>query len=87
MSLMQQSAAITFVLVLLWVALWWLKRKGAVTGRLRLNDAMREMEIVQRMALTPHHSLHLIRMKERTLLIAVHPGGLSVIRDLESHQS
>jgi flagellar biogenesis protein FliO len=87
MSLMQQSAAITFVLVLLWVALWWLKRKGAVTGRLRLNDPRREMEAVQRLALTPQHSLHLIRMKERTLLIAVHPGGLSVIRDLESHQS
>ena len=79
MSLIQQSAAITFVLLLLWIALWWLKRKGAVTGRLRLHDAKREMELVQRLPLTPHHSLHLIRMKERSLLVAVHPGGLSVI--------
>lgn len=84
MSLIQQSAAITFVLVLLWAALWWLKRTGTVTGRLRLHDVKREMEIVERLALTPQHSLHLVRMKERSLLVAVHPGGVTVIRKMES---
>jgi flagellar biogenesis protein FliO len=86
MSLMQQSGAITFVLVLLWLGLWWLKRKGSVTGRLRLREPEREMEVVQRLTLSPQHSLHLVRMKERSLLVAVHPGGLSVLREMESHR-
>jgi flagellar biogenesis protein FliO len=87
MGLMQQSAAITIVLVLLWLALWWLKCKGvvAVTGRLRLNDAQRELEIQQRLTLTPNHSLQLIRVRERSLLLAVHPAGLTVICEMEAH--
>jgi flagellar biogenesis protein FliO len=89
MSLMQQSAAITLVLVLLWFALWWLRRKGlaVVTGHLRLNDGRREMEIQQRLPLTPQHSLQLIRVRERSLLVAVHPGGLTVICEMEVHNS
>lgn len=87
MGLVQQSAAITGVLVLLWLALWWLKRKGAITGHLRLHEAPREINVIQRVALTPQHSLHLIRLRERDLLIAAHPGGLTVLRDVDPKQS
>jgi len=83
---MQQSATITIVLVLLWLALWWLRRQGvsAVTGRVRLNHAKRELEIQQRLPLTPHHSLQLIRVRERCLLVAIHPAGLTVICEMEA---
>jgi flagellar biogenesis protein FliO len=88
MGLVQQSAAITLVLVLLWIVLWWLKRKGlaAVTGHLRLKNPDRELEVQQRLPLTPHHSLQLIRVRERSLLVAVHPGGLTVICEMEAHR-
>lgn len=89
MSLIQQSAAITAVLVLLWLALRWLRRKGVatMTGRLRLHDRKWDMEVLQRLPLAPQHSLQLIRVKERSLLVAIHPGGLTVICEMEPHHS
>ena len=89
MGLMQQSAAITIVLVLLWLVLWWLKRRGlaGVTGRLRLGDSKRQMEVLQRLPLTAHHSLQLVRIRERNVLVAVHPGGLAVICEMEANRT
>lgn len=34
-----------------------------------------------RLQLTPQHSIHLIQFRDRELLIAVHPGGYSIIQD------
>ncbi len=86
MTLIEQSAAITFVLVLLWVVLFWLKRNGLAGGRLRVQIGPREMEMIQRLALTPQHSLHLVRLKGSNLLLAVYPGGVTVIREMESQK-
>jgi flagellar biogenesis protein FliO len=35
------------------------------------------MKVVERLALTPQHSLHLVRVGERTILVAAFPGGCS----------
>jgi flagellar biogenesis protein FliO len=59
----------------------------AVTGRLRIKDTQRDMEVLQRLSLTPQHSLQLIRVRERRLLVAIHPGGLAVICEMEASDS
>jgi flagellar biogenesis protein FliO len=86
MDLMRQSFAITLVFLLLWVCLWWLKRRGIATlgGRLRQPDGRRDLELLQRLNLTPQHSLQLVRIKDRSLLVAVHPAGVTVLRETES---
>ena len=82
MDLVQQSFGITAVFALLGLLLWWLKRGGSVTMRSPFHGApVRELEVLERLSLTAHHSVQLIRVKERTLLIGISPGGLHLIHD------
>lgn len=81
MGLVEQSVAITFVLLLLWGALWFLKRRGGM-GRLRAAPVSRELQLLERLPLTPNHALHLVRFRERDILVAVHPGGVTLISDM-----
>jgi len=37
------------------------------------------MQALERLALTPHHSLHLVSVGGRTLLVAISPGGCTVV--------
>jgi len=44
----------------------------------------RPIETIQRLALTPHHSLHLVRLDGRELVLATHPQGCVLL--LETSQ-
>jgi flagellar biosynthetic protein FliO len=85
MEMFQQLVIVLAVLGLLCGALWALKQKGwARTGlRRKREDGQPRLEIVDRLSLTPHHSLHLVRMADRTLLIGLSPTACSL---LESSQ-
>jgi len=81
METFQQIAVALLVLGLLGGLLYWLRAKGfAVFG---VKDARRggdrRMQSLERLALSPQHSLHLIRVGERALLVAVSPGGCTVV--------
>jgi flagellar biogenesis protein FliO len=39
----------------------------------------RSIETLQRIALTPQHSLHLVRIHGRELLVATHPQGCALL--------
>ncbi len=82
---MQQFVIVLAVLGLLCGALWVLKQKGwARTGlRRKRDDGQPRLEIIDRLSLTPHHSLHLVRMADRTLLIGLSPSACNL---LESSQ-
>lgn len=85
MDLVQQSFGITAVFALLGLLLWWLKRGGAVTVRSPFHvTSARELEILERLSLTAQHSIQLVRVKDRTLLIGVSPSGLNLIHDSTS---
>jgi len=81
MEAIQQAAAVLIVLGLLGVALFWLRNKGLVRfGANGIGRAgNRRMQSLERLQLTPHHSLHRINVGGRVLLIAVSPGGCSVV--------
>ena len=55
-------------------SLWLLRRKGFASVKLgfaRSGAGDRRMELVEQMPLTPHHSLHLVRVEDRLILIAL----------------
>jgi flagellar biosynthetic protein FliO len=85
MEVFQQLVIVLLVLGLLCGSLWALKRKGwARTGLGRKRqDGQPRLEVIDRLPLTQHHSLHLIRMADRTLLIGLSPNGCNL---LESSQ-
>ena len=81
METIQQVMSILFVLALLGAALWWLRRKGAAQiswGRHR-NKPLRSLQLIERLSLTPQHSLHLVRMADRAMVIGVSPTGCSLL--------
>jgi flagellar biosynthetic protein FliO len=84
MDLLQQIAMAGVVLLILGGALWMLKRKGmarfaAVNFRVK---GQRRLEIVERLPLTPQHTLCLVRVGDRTVLIGTAPSNCSVLHEV-----
>lgn len=88
MNLFPQSIGILAVFVLLGLTLWWLKRKGAIqmasflpsrrTAR-HTRGSERLLDRVEGLQLSPTHSLSLIRMADRGILIGISPAGFYLI--------
>jgi flagellar biogenesis protein FliO len=81
MEAIQQTLIVVFVLGLLGATLYWLRSKGLArfngTGPGRSGG--RRMQTIERLVLTPQHSLHLVNVGGRVLLVAVSPGGCSLL--------
>ncbi len=81
----QQILAAFFVLALLAGTLWVLRRKGVARINLSLPKrapGTRQMQILERLALTAQHSLYLIGVGERKVLLSVSPSGCNRILSL-----
>ena len=81
MDALRQVAAVALVFGLLAVALWALRRRGLLpvqAGR----RASRRLQSLERLALSPRHTLHLVRVADRTLLIGVYPDGCALLETL-----
>jgi len=76
-----QLFAVAGLLILLAGSLLFLRDKGMAGFRLKAGGAAagRQLQSIERLPLTSQHSLHLIRVYGRTVLIAVSPGGCSVL--------
>jgi flagellar biogenesis protein FliO len=84
MEMIQQSLAVLAVLSLLAVTLWWLRRKGfAQAGTGGRRRSARRLQVLERLPLTPQHSLHLVRAPGKAVLLSSSPGGCSVIGSWE----
>ena len=81
MESVQQALSVILVLGLLGGALWWLRRKGMAQFTLKTpgGGRGRSIQVIERMSLTPQHSLHLVRVADRTMLIAASPSGCSIL--------
>lgn len=82
MELIRQALAVGAVLLLLASALWWLRRKG-IAGPLSGGARKHSLEAVERLMLGPQHSLHLVRIAGRGLLVGTSPGGCAVLESFE----
>jgi len=75
MDFLQPLAAVGFVMALLGVALTVLKKRGAVSS-FRQD---RRLQSVERISLGQQHSLHLVRLDGRSILVATGPGSVQVV--------
>ncbi len=60
-------------------ALWWLRRRGWVTMAAPARPASRRLQTIERVALAPQHTLHLVRVGEEALLVACSPAGCTLL--------
>jgi flagellar biogenesis protein FliO len=82
MELIRQLLAVGSVLLLLAAALWWLRRKGLARYRPR-GSREHSLQAVERLMLGPQHSLHLVRLAGRGLLLGTSPAGCAVLESFE----
>lgn len=83
MELIRQTLAVGGVLLLLAASLWWLRRKGLAGIRPARSGRQRTLEAVERLALGPQHSLHLVRLSGRGLLVGISPAGCAVLESFD----
>jgi hypothetical protein len=83
MDVLRQVFSVLLVFSLLGAALWALRRGGKLPFQglawKRALGSTKSMIAVERLALTPQHTLHLVRINGREVLIATHPQGCSVV--------
>lgn len=79
MEVIQQMAAVAVVLLLLGATLWALRRRGFAGVTLGKKSAGRRLECLERLPLGPQHTLHLVRVGETELLLALSPSGCSLL--------
>ena len=80
MELSQQLLAVGLVLALFLVAAAAAQRRGWLRMNLPARSRPgRPLELIDRFTLTPQPQLHLLRIEDRTLLIATHPKGVNIV--------
>ena len=85
---LRQAFSILLVFSLLGFVLWKLRRPGSPIGSLwrkalwpKPGGSARALETVERLALTPQHALHLVRVQGREIVVATHPHGCTVLSE------
>ena len=86
MDVLRQVFSVLLVFSLLGVVLWALRRGGRIDfsglAKKRVLGNTRAMVAIERLPLTPQHTLHMVRVNGREILIATHPQGCSVVTEL-----
>ena len=90
---LQHIASLVFVFALLGVALWALRRGGRISG-FSLGKGFslpsgraRSLSSIDRLALSPQHALHLIRLGDREMVVATYPQGCTVLAERPSGEA
>ena len=78
MELTQQILMILVVFALLGGLLWLLRRRGTLAFAPR-RTSERRLEILERVPLTPHHALHLVRISGKVVLIGTAPSACTLL--------
>jgi len=81
MDVIRQSLAITFVFFLLWAALWLLRKRRGISFSKR-GSTKGLLESRAKLALSAQHSLHLVRIGGRDIVLALHPSGVTLLSDM-----
>jgi len=79
MDTLQPLLAVMTVLGLLGATLWWLRRRGLATIAALPSRRQGILHAVERMPLSATHTLHLVRIGERGILLACSPSGCQVV--------
>ncbi len=97
----RQILGLFVVFSLLGLTVWKLRGSGtpirwgenflnkAILGRAFTTRGLareRALETVERLALTPHHTLHVLRLRDREMLVATHPQGCTLLATLPAEE-
>jgi len=80
MEIVQQGLALIAVFGLLGTALWFVKTRQSPNLRLR---GERRMQVVERTMLTPQHTLCLVKVDNRLIMIGTAPSSCQLILTVE----
>ncbi len=81
MEYLQQMLAVLAVFGFLGGSLWWLRKRGLARFTIGGggNKKAGVLAQVESLPLSPTHTLHLVRMADRGILVASWPGGCQAI--------
>lgn len=80
MEILQRVMAAAAVLGLLAGSLWLLRRRGFAATRLARRGP-RRLETLERLPLSPQHTLHLVRFGEQVLVLGCSPAGCTLLAE------
>ena len=78
MELTEQIAMVLAVFALLGALVWFTKRRGLASFAPR-RGKIRNLELLERVQLTPHHALHMVRVSDKIVLIATAPSACMLL--------
>jgi len=79
----QQILSVLLVLGLLGGLLWLLRNRGMALPRVARRKSERHLESIARLPLTPQHSVHLVRVSDHAVLLALSPSGCTLVERVE----
>jgi flagellar biosynthetic protein FliO len=79
MEMIQPLLAVLLVLGLLCGALWFLRNRGAAGFQITRSGGSKQMEVLERVSLGPHHALHLVRVGDQSLLVATSASAAQIL--------
>jgi flagellar biosynthetic protein FliO len=81
MQLTEQIGMVLLVFALLGGLLWLSKKRGLASFPMgvRRGSNGRRLEVLERVPLTAQHALHLVRVADRTVLIATAPSSCTLL--------
>ena len=86
MDFIPQFTAVAAVLGLLGMTLWWLRRRGFAAMLPLKRSTSKKLECLERLSLSPQHTLHLVRLGSATLLVSSSPSGCVLIERVTSRE-
>lgn len=80
-QILQRGAAAILVLALLCLLLWALRRRGMAHFSFSspLHRAPRRLSVVERLPLTSQHSLFLVQITDKLVVLGSSPSGINLI--------
>jgi hypothetical protein len=83
MELIAQLAAVGAVLAGLAAFSWWMRKRGFATNGLGHTRRARRLESMERLALSPQHTLHLVKLGRRALIVASSAAGCTLLESMD----
>jgi len=74
MELTEQITMVLVVFALLGALVWFTKRRGLASLAPR-RGKVRNLELLERVQLSPHHAIHMVRVSDKVVLIATAPSA------------
>ena len=81
MEIARQLLGIGCVLALLFALVWLQRKKGGLAFSSRARSGNKALQLIERLPLTPRHSVHLLRAGDRILLVGVHDSGFTLLSE------